>query len=414
MALSEILRERGYVYQHSSETLEEITDREKRTIYWGVDPTADSLHIGHLMGVIAVRRFLEDDHRLIVIVGGGTGMIGDPGGKSEERNLLSDETVGRNSEALRAQFSQLFDGMDFEMLNNAQWLKSANLMEFLRDVGKHFTVNEMLKRDSVRPRIEAPDQSISFTEFSYMILQAYDFLYLNTNHSTDVQVGASDQWGNMVSGVDLIRRKTGNAAYAFSWPLLVNKSTGKKFGKSESGTVWLDAEKTSPFQFYQFWFNTEDDMVEELLLKMTLLPQKEIEAVMAAHRLNPGERIAQKELGFRVTSIVHGEDVASQQQNISEVLFGDDTAAVDGPIAELLHKGPTCAVSSGTSIVDTLVASDLASSKREARQFIADKAVTLNGAAIDESKTISAEDFTHGVSILKRGKRNVVVLTKNG
>ncbi len=225
MKLSEILRERGYVYQHSSEKLEEITDGEKRTLYLGVDPTGDSMHVGQLQGLMVLRRFVEDGHKLIIIVGGGTGMIGDPGGKSAERNLLDDETVEKNSDALKSQFSQLLGGVDFEMVNNADWLKSLNMMEFLRDVGKHFTVNEMVKRDSVRPRLETPDQSISYTEFSYMLLQAYDYLELHKRYGCDLQVGGSDQWGNILSGVELIRRTTGNTAYALSWPLLVDKAT---------------------------------------------------------------------------------------------------------------------------------------------------------------------------------------------
>ncbi len=315
--LSEVLKERGYIHQHTGE-LAEVVDTP-RTLYWGVDPSADSMHIGQLMGVIAVRRFIEHGHKVIIIVGGGTGMVGDPGGKSEERNLLSDEVIKHNTEALRAQFSKLFAGARFEMINNADWLRSANLMEFLRDVGKYFTVNEMIKRDSVRPRIEAPDKSISFTEFSYMLLQAYDYYHLHQDKGCTLQVGASDQWGNIVSGVELIRRKAGKSAHAFCWPLLVNKSTGKKFGKSEGGAVWLDAKKTSPFEFYQFWFNTTDEDVEEFLLKMTLLPKTDIDAVMQEQRANPALRAAQKKLAYEVTALVHGEAEATKAQNFENV-----------------------------------------------------------------------------------------------
>lgn len=323
--LSEVLRERGYIHQHSGE-LEEITDTPK-TFYWGVDPSGDSMHVGQLMGILVVRRFIEHGHKLIVIVGGGTGMVGDPGGKSEERNLLSDETIARNTEALRAQFKKLFKGAQFEMINNADWLKSANLMEFLRDVGKHFTVNEMIKRDSVRPRIETPDQSISFTEFSYMLLQAYDYLHLHEHNNCTLQVGASDQWGNIVSGLDLIRRKRGETAHAFCWPLLVNKSTGKKFGKSEGGAVWLDANKTSPFQFYQFWINAADDEVEEYLLRMTLVEKADIDAVMEEQRSNPSGRAAQRKLAWEVTALVHGSNEANKARDASEALFSGKAPA---------------------------------------------------------------------------------------
>lgn len=315
--LSEVLKERGYVDQHTGD-LAEVVDTQ-RVLYWGVDPSADSMHVGQLMGMVVLRRFIERGHKVIIIVGGGTGMVGDPGGKSQERNLLSDEVVARNTEALRAQFKKLFKGAEFEMLNNADWLRKANLMEFLRDVGKHFTVNEMIRRDSVRPRIESPEKSISYTEFSYMLLQAYDYYHLHAGRDCTLQVGASDQWGNIVSGVDLIRRKSGSVAHAFCWPLLVNRSTGKKFGKSEGGAVWLDPAKTPPFEFYQFWFNAADDDVEEYLLKMTLMPVEEIEAVMREQRQNPSARAAQKKLAYEVTALVHGDDEARKAQNFENV-----------------------------------------------------------------------------------------------
>jgi tyrosyl-tRNA synthetase len=226
--------------------------------------------------MLVLRRFLEDGHKVILLIGGGTGMIGDPSGKSEERNLLDDATIDRNATAIAAQGSKIFNGMEFSLMNNAEWLRGLNYIEFLRDIGKHFSVNAMLQRDSVKDRLENQEQGISYTEFSYMLLQSYDYLHLHTHHGCDVQIGASDQWGNILSGVDLIRRKTGDTVYAFTSPLLINKATGKKFGKSEQGAVWLDPAKTSPYQFYQFFLNVDDDAVEELLLKMTLLPKEEI------------------------------------------------------------------------------------------------------------------------------------------
>lgn len=414
MMLSELLKERGYVYQFSAENLEEVTDGQKRTLYLGVDPTADSMHAGQLMGMLVLRRFVDAGHKLIVIVGGGTGMIGDPGGKSAERNLLADETVAANAKALRAQFSQLLGGVEFQMVNNAEWLHTLNYMEFLRDIGKHFTVNEMIKRDTVRPRLETPDQSISYTEFSYMLLQAYDFLELNKRYNCDLQVGGSDQWGNIISGVELIRRRTGNKAYALSWPLLVDKA-GRKFGKSEGNAVWLDAKKTSPFQFYQFWYNVSDDMVQELLFKMTLLTKGEIDTLMGAHNESPGERGAQRRLARAVTALVHGEESAQLAEEASDVLFGGKE--VEEPskktIAILNTEAPSCEVKVGELLSDVLVRANLATSKREARQFTDDGAITLNGAKIsDTGRVVMKEDFESAeVALLKRGKRMVCVLT---
>ncbi len=312
--LSEVLKERGYVYQHTGE-LEEIADGQKRTLYLGIDPTADSMHIGNLMGLLVLRRFLESGHKIIILTGGGTGMIGDPGGKSEERNLLDEATIAKNSKAVAAQIRKVFGSGDFIEENNASWLSKLNLLEFLRDTGKHFTVNAMIKKDTVKTRLDA-ESPMSFTEFSYSLLQGYDFLHLNEAYGCDVQVGGSDQWSNILSGVEFIRRKSGKTVYALTWPLLVNKSTGRKFGKSEGGAVWLDPEKTSPFEFYQFWFNTSDSDVEEYLLKMTLLPKADIDAVMEAQRANPAERAAQKKLAYEVTALVHGEDEAKKAQNL--------------------------------------------------------------------------------------------------
>ncbi|HWO07783.1 MAG TPA: tyrosine--tRNA ligase [Candidatus Paceibacterota bacterium] len=414
MKLSSILRERGYVYQHSSESLEEITDGPKRTFYLGVDPTADSMHVGQLQGLLVLRRFVENGHKLIMLVGGGTGMIGDPGGKSAERNLLDDTAVAQNAKALQQQYKQLLGDVDFTMVNNADWLRKLKLMEFLRDIGKNFTVNEMVKRDSVRPRLETPDQSISYTEFSYMLLQAYDFLELHKRHDCTLQVGGSDQWGNMVSGVDLIRRTAGNTTYALSWPLLVDKTTGRKFGKSEGGaTVWLDAKKTSPYQFYQFWLNADDGVVEEYLLKMTMLPKEEIEAIMREHSTDPAKRRAQIALATAVTTLVHGEEAARGAQSISEVLFADRRLDdVPKQTATMLKKeAPNATIKLGMPIVDALVESKLAASKREARQFIEDGAVNLSGTPVtDVNRVLEESDFSNGIALLKRGKRNVSVL----
>src|SRR5665213_173977 len=410
--LSETLRERGYVHQFSSKKLEEITDGEKRTVYLGIDPSADSLHVGNLVGLLVLRRFLEDGHKIIILTGGGTGMIGDPGGKSEERNLLDEETLANNSNAVAAQIRKVFGGGEFIEENNAKWLTKLNLLEFLRDVGKHFTINAMIKKDIVRERLEK-ESPLSFTEFSYSLLQGYDFLHLNEEYGCDVQVGGSDQWSNILAGVEFIRRKTEKEVFAFTWPLIVNKSTGKKFGKSEQGAVWLDAAKTSPFQFYQFWLNAEDESVEEYLLKMSMLSHAEIQAVMELQKRDKKERHAQKLLARAVTTLVHGEAAAEDCERISQILFGE------GSIEDLDEKGlealraaaPTAAVAEGQSIVDVLVAAKLADSKREARQFLKDQAATLNDKLLGEDDAIAKDDFKNGIAILKRGKRNICVLT---
>lgn len=414
LRLSETLRERGYVYQHSSEKLEEITDGAKRSLYLGIDPSADSLHVGQLQAFLILRRFLEDGHKIILLIGGATGMIGDPSGKSAERILLDTETVNRNAEAISAQARKLLGGGDFTLINNSEWLSDLKLIDFLRDVGKHFSVNVMLQRDFVKERVGNLEQGISYTEFSYALLQAYDYWHLNKKYGCDLEIGGSDQWGNIVSGVDFIRRKEGKTVYGLTWPLLVDKA-GRKFGKSEQGTVWLDAGKTSPFQFYQFWLNTEDDEVQELLLKMTTLSGSEIEKVVAEFKKNPGERNAQKRLAHEATALVHGKEIAEAVEDVSSVLFGKkDITELSASERELLQKeAPTHSVRLGLALIDVLIQAGLASSKREARQFIDDGAVTLNGGKVSAGdRVMMHEDFQDApLALLTRGKRNVVVLT---
>lgn len=412
--LSEVLRERGYVYQHSSEKLEEITDGAKRTLYLGIDPSADSLQVGQLQAFLILRQFVEEGHKVILVVGGGTGIIGDPSGKSAERVLLDAETVRRNASAIAEQAKRLLGSTDFTLVDNAEWLGQLKLIDFLRDVGKHFSVNAMLGRDFVKERVLNPEQGISYTEFSYALLQAYDYFYLHKKYGCDLQVGGSDQWGNIVSGADLIRRKEGKIVYALTWPLLVNKA-GVKFGKSEQGTVWLASSKTTPFQFYQFWLNSEDDTVREYLLKMTTLPVPQIEVIIEEHKKNPGERLAQKKLANLATALVHGNEIAKTVEDVSLVLFGQKEASeLSSAERELLQReAPATPVRLGMLLIDALVSSGLASSKREARQFIEDGAVMLNGGRVsDTERTILHEDFQNApIAILKRGKRNVVVLT---
>ncbi|MDO8552123.1 MAG: tyrosine--tRNA ligase [bacterium] len=414
IALSQVLRARGYVYQHSSEKLEEITDGAKRTLYLGIDPSADSLHVGQLQAFLILRRFLEDGHKLILLIGGATGMIGDPSGKSAERVLQDEKTVARNAEIISAQVKTLLGSGDFTILDNSQWLSELKLIDFLRDAGKHFSVNAMLQRDFIKERITNVEEGISYTEFSYALLQAYDYWHLHKSYQCDLQVGGSDQWGNIVSGIDFIRRKEGKIVFGLTWPLLVDKS-GKKFGKSEQGTIWLDPAKTSPFQFYQFWINIPDDAVQEYLLKMTTVSDSEIRMLMTEHKKNPGSRKAQKRLAHEATKLAHGADIAKIVEDVSSVLFGKKEAKeLSAAEREMLQKeAPSCEVRLGETLLDILIKTKLATSRSQARQFIEDNAVAVNGGTVSLiDRVIMHEDFQDApIATLTRGKRNAVVLT---
>lgn len=409
--LSDTLRSRGYVHQFSSETLEEITDGQKRTIYLGVDPTADSIHVGNFAVYMLLRRMRSAGHSVILLIGGGTGMIGDPK-PDVERPLMSQEVVAERTQKLVAQAKNLLGG-DIEVVNNYDWLSELNLIQFLRDIGKHFTVNNLIKKDAIAKRLQS-EEGITYTEFAYPLLQAYDFLHLFKSRGVDVQVSGSDQWGNIMAGVDLIRRKEGKAAYALTIPLITD-STGRKFGKSEGNAVWLDPEKTSPFSFYQFWVNQADEDIEKHLNIYTDLSPDEIESCMKQHNENRGARVAQRLLARSVTTLVHGEATAASVEKVSEVLFGDADLATLGDVERqvLTKEAPSCSVRRGEMLSDVLVRAGLASSKREARQFMDDGAVTLGGGKVtDTNREILQEDFQNApLALLRRGKRNISVLT---
>ncbi len=411
--LSEILKERGYVYQHSSEKLGEITDGTKRTVYLGVDPTADSIHVGNLAAYMLLRRFADAGHKVILLIGGGTGMIGDPK-PDVERPLLDLEEVAARSEKLKKQAEKILGGIEVQLVNNYDWLGSLDLISFLRDTGKYFTVNSLIKKDAISARMDS-EEGISFTEFSYPLLQAYDFWHLYTEYKCDVQIGGSDQWGNIVAGVELIRRKESKTAYALTIPIIVDKSSGKKFGKSEGNAVWLDPEKTSPYAFYQFWLNAGDESVADYLKLFTLLSDMEIEAVMEMQKRDAKERHAQKTLAREVTILVHGEEEATKAETVTQVLFGE--ASLDSleetAVAVLKSSAPTYEAQVGADIVDVLIGASLATSKREAKEFLKDKAVSLNGEVIvDEKRKLTADDFYNGTALLKRGKKNICVLVQ--
>jgi len=413
MKLSAELESRGFIHQFSAPTLAEIIDGEKRTIYHGIDPTADSAHAGNFVNWMLLRHLAIAGHKIVFLVGGGTGMIGDPKPDSE-RQLKTVAAIEHNVEKLKAQAQAFFQEVAGEVsfVNNHEWLGSLKLVDFLRDIGKHFTVNDLIKKDAIATRLQS-DTGLSYTEFAYPLLQSFDYLQLYKNENCTVQIGGSDQWGNMVAGVDLIRRKEQAEVYAITIPLIVDKATGKKFGKSEGNAIWIDAQKTSPYQFYQFWLNVSDENVIDYLKLFTFLSLAEISTLENDFQVNPGNRSAQKQLAFEVTKIVHGEKNASLSLEVSEILFGGQSIediSVKGKEI-LIKNAPTQKTSIGATIVDVVVAAELASSKREARTFIESGAISLNGEkVIDVERVLVEEEFKTGISLLRRGKKQLCVL----
>jgi tyrosyl-tRNA synthetase len=410
----EELRWRGFLEATTSDDLDAFLSEAPRTIYVGFDPTADSLHLGNLIPVMGLAHAQRHGHRPLVLVGGGTGLIGDPSGKSTERTLLTREKAEANALAVRAQLSRFFDLDKSLMLNNADWLCSLNLLEFLRDIGKHFSVNEMIKRDSVRTRLEERDQGISYTEFSYMLMQAYDFLYLFQNHECTIQMGGSDQWGNILSGKELIRRVAGGRGEGITFPLLTT-STGKKFGKTEEGSVWLDANRTSPYQMYQYWLQTADADAVRCLKLFTFLDRARIEELALEVAAKPDKREAQRELAFNCTALIHSKQAAAAAAAASRILFGSDETPSAETFQMLLRELPQTRVEPGISLVDLLVQAHLAESKGAARKLIEGGGVYLhNERQIDLRKTVSADDskLPGGAVLLRAGKKNYhLVLT---
>src|SRR3989344_5051543 len=413
MKLSEVLTARGFIYQHTGASIADITDKGKRVVYLGIDPTADSIHVGNLAVYMMLRHFVADGHKVILLVGGGTGLIGDPKA-TEERPLVDENEVARSVEKIQRQVAHLV-GVEVEIVNNADWLTKINLIDFLREIGKHFTVNALVKKEIMSERLEH-EIPLSYTEFAYPLLQAYDYMHLNRSYGVDLQVGGSDQWTNITAGVELIHKKSGKTVHAITTPPVTDKKTGKKFGKSEGNAVWLDAEKTSPFAFYQFWLNVDDDNVADYLPNYTLLSMDEIEALIREHEGEPEARKAQRALAREVTALIHGRAQADASKRISEVLFGgvELSALSDLECDMLKDSAPTTAVATGTNIVDVLIAAGLAQSKREAREFVEGGAVTLAGKkGADANYALAESDFQNGLALLRRGKRTITVLINN-
>jgi tyrosyl-tRNA synthetase len=390
------------------------------TLYNGCDPTADSLHVGNLLGLLVLRRFQDAGHRPLALVGGATGMIGDPSGRSEERNLLDEATLSANVAAIRAQMERIVDlsggAESGALVDNREWTGDVTLLSFLRDVGKHVTVGTMLARESVKSRL-ASEHGISYTEFSYMLLQANDFLHLEANHGCQLQVGGSDQLGNMIGGIDLIRRVHQRPAWALAWPLLTAPD-GSKLGKTTGARIWLDPAKTSPYQFFQHWMGTDDRQVRQFLAQFTLVPMAEIDELVRDHADDPGRRIAQRRLAEEVTTLVHGSQEASAATEASAILFGAplDQATESGLVAvsrevETVSLGAEV-LADGLELVDLLVqAPSLASSKAEARRALAQGGVYVNGERAAEDRTIGADDLLHGRFVLvRRGKKRYAMV----
>ena len=422
------LKARGLIAQTTDiEALDALLNEQKIALYCGFDPTADSLHIGHLLPVLALRRFQQAGHTPIALVGGATGMIGDPSFKAVERSLNSAETVAGWVESIRNQLKPFlsFEGENAAiMANNADWFGSMNCLDFLRDIGKHFSVNAMLNKESVKQRIERDDVGISFTEFAYSLLQGYDFAELNKRHGAVLEIGGSDQWGNITAGIDLTRRLNQKQVFGLTLPL-VTKSDGTKFGKTEGGAVWLNAKKTSPYQFYQFWLKVADADVYKFLKYFTFLSIEEIDAIEAKDQASGTKPEAQRILAEEMTRLIHGEVALQAAQRISESLFAEDQSSLtEGDFEQLALDGlPAFEVSDDLNVVEALVKTGLASSNKEARGFVNSKAVLLNGQAAELNNPNHAAERPDDAylltdahkrfgkyTIVRRGKRNHALL----
>lgn len=402
MKLSEELEWRGFV-DHT--TFAQLSDVDvPRKLYFGVDPSADSMTIGNLASAMMVRLFLEHGHEVNLLVGGATGIIGDPDGKKDERKIRSASTVASNAEALAKEFSRLFNGKSFELINNADWFNSINYIEFLHKVGKHMPMTQLLDREFVQSRIGEGGSGISYAEFSYSLIQGYDFLHLFREKGVTLQLCGADQWGNSTTGVTLIRKLAGGEAHVYSSPLIINKATGKKFGKSEDGAIWLNENKTSAFKFYQFWLNVDDLGVIDYMKIYTTLDKPTIDAIAENHAISPGSRSAQKVLAREVTDIVHGPRRRESVERVTEVLFGgqDLGSLDDDDIAILSQEIPV--VKTGSNLVESLVAGKAASSNGEARRLINSGAISING------EKVFQDIFPENKSLIKKGKNTFLLV----
>ncbi len=401
MTLAEELTWRGFINQTTFADINDIN--EPRTFYIGVDPSAPSMTIGNLAVMMLCRHFIDHGHTPLLLVGGATGMIGDPDGKKQERDLRNAETVARSVEGLTAQFRQIFRGQDFAVVNNADWFAHVNYVDFLHQIGKHVSMTQLLDRDFVQQRIGEGGAGISYGEFSYALIQGYDFLHLYREKGATLQLAGADQWGNSVTGVSLIRKLEGGEAHVLTAPLVINKQTGVKFGKSEGGAVWLDPALTSPYKFYQFWLNCDDETSEDLIKIYTLLDQSTVETLIDTHRANPGARTLQKTLAREVTDIVHGHERRESVERVTSVLFGDNDLSTlrEEDLDALANEIPTV---SPQSVVSALVEAEVCASNGEARRLIKNNAISLDGAKI------TSDQLATSPSLIKKGKNSFVLV----
>jgi tyrosyl-tRNA synthetase len=405
MTLSEELTWRGFVNQTTYKDSAAL-DGQPITFYWGVDPSASSMQIGNLAAAMMVKHFIKHGHKAVLLVGGATGMIGDPDGKAEERNLKSLEEIAKNKAGISAQYKQVFGGLDFEIVDNYNWFKDMNYLQFLRDIGKHVPMRQMLQRDFVQTRIGEDTAGISYAEFSYVLIQAYDFLHLSREKGVTLQVCGSDQWGNSIAGVELIRRIDGKEAHVWSTPLIVNKATGVKFGKSEKGAVWLDPAQTTPTEFYQFWINADDAGVEDYLKIFTELDKPTIDKLLVEHRATPQKRLAQTRLAQEVTKLVHGSEAVVFAEAVTAYLVGEKPIgeADDTVLSEIRKQIPAAKTSAGAALTAVVTASGLASSNSDARRLLAGGALYVNG-QVAKDDVIAEAAFQNGRLLVRKGKK---------
>ena len=411
-SLSKELIWRGFYNQTTLKDPSDL-DKKKFTFYFGVDPSSDSMTIGNLSTVMMAKHFINAGHKPVLLVGGATGLIGDPDGKSEERQLISEQQLQKNIKGITGQFDRIFEGEKYEIVDNSEWFKSIRFIDFLRDVGKHVPMRQMLGRDFVQSRLGEDGAGISYAEFSYSLMQGYDFLHLYREKKVNLQLCGSDQWGNSIAGVELIRRIDSGEAHIWTSPLVVNKATGAKFGKSEDGAIWLDPSRTSVFDFYQFWLNVDDDSAEEYLKIYTQLRQEEIEEVLAEFANDRSSRIAQKKLAYEVTKVVHGKSQADSAVKTTSILFeGSEYSGLSEEEFKLLKSTfPTARAKDGDPIVDVLVASGLAGSKGEARRLLEQNAIKLNGRSVETDHTLKSSDkLAADSAVLKKGKNNFSII----
>lgn len=402
MKLSEELQWRGFVNQMTFDDISKVDTPRK--FYFGVDPSADSMQIGNLAAAMMVRLFMEYGHEAYLLVGGATGMIGDPDGRKDEREIRNADTVAHNVECISAQYRRVFEGRDFHLVDNADWFRNINYIDFLYKVGKHMSMTQLLDREFVQARIGEGGSGISYAEFSYSLIQGYDFLHLFREHGVTLQVCGADQWGNSTTGVSLIRKLEGSEAHVYSVPLVINKATGRKFGKSEGGAIWLDENKTSVYKFYQFWLNVDDDGVIDYMKMYTTLDRESIEAIAENHAVNPGARSAQKVLAREVTDIVHGVNRRESVERVTEVLFGggDFRQLSDDDLDALAKEIPRVDV--GVGVIEALVVSGAVSSNGEAKRLLKSGAISLNGEKLTEDQAVNT------TSLLKKGKNTFVLI----